>query len=335
MARILITGGAGFVGSHLVAACVAAGHEVHAVVRPASDDRRLKAVAGRIVQHRIDLRETLAVRHCVAAVCPELIYHLAARPRRPEAPDLGDARASIEEDLGCLVALIAAAAGASPPPRRFVRAGSLAEYGTAPAPYREDRREAPLGVYGAGLVAATHLCAALQRRVPFQLVTARLALIYGPAQSTDYLLPLLIRRCLEGEETFVHHPLDRRDLIHIDDVVEALLRLGAAPLPGGSLLVNIASGAAPTMRALATLIIAETGAVPDLIRFGDGQASSGAADLRGSTARARRILGWRARIPLPAGIARTVDWYRDQRIRIVPRAGQPEPARPHASEISP
>jgi nucleoside-diphosphate-sugar epimerase len=335
MARILITGAAGFIGSHMAAACVMAGHEVHVVLRPQSDEHRLRALAGRIGPHRLDLRQAQAVRSCVAAVQPEFIYHLASRPRRAEQADFGDAHAYLEEDLASLINLLAAAAETRRPPRRLVRGGSLAEYGAAPSPYREDRREAPLGVYGAGLVAGTHLCAALQPRLPFPVVTARLALTYGPAQSTDYLLPLLIRRCLEDEETFVRHPLDRRDLIHVDDVIDALLRLGTAPLPAGNLVVNVASGVAPSMRSVAELVLAATGAEPALIRFGSNQASSGAADLRGSTARAKQLLGWRPRIPLAVGIQRTVDWYRDQRIRLVSRSCESEPIVPHASEVSP
>lgn len=334
MARILITGGAGFIGSHLVAAGVAAGHEVHAVLRPGSDERRLRGVVDRITRHAIDLREEGRVRLCVASVQPERIYHLAASPRRPEAADLGDARAWVEDDLGSLIRLLAAAAEARHPPRSFVRTGSLAEYGAAPAPYREDRRETPLGIYGAGMVAATHLCATLQRRLPFPVVTARLALTYGPAQSTDYLLPLLIRRCLAGEETRIRHPLDRRDLIHVDDVVDALLRIGAVPLPEGA-IVNVATGTAPTMRRVAGLVTRATGTSPDLVTFGEGESSSGTRDLRGSTARARRMLGWSARIPLSEGIARTVAWFRAETAPPPARAGGQRSAQIPMNEVSP
>ena len=86
--------------------------------------------------------------------------------------------------------------------------------------------------YGAGVVAATHLTAALQPRLPFRISTARLALVYGPAQSTDYLIPYLIQRCLDGLPSVVRRPDDRRDLIHVDDVVDGLLRLAEVELPG-------------------------------------------------------------------------------------------------------
>ena len=114
--------------------------------------------------------------------------------------------------------------------------------------------------------------------------------------------------------------MDRRDLIHVDDVVEALMQLGAAALPGAAIL-NIASGVAPTRKEMAELVIEHTGADPALITYGDGQASSGAIDLRGSAALALRKLGWRARIPLSDGIARTVAWYRAAPVEADPRPG--------------
>lgn len=309
MVRTLITGGAGFIGSHLAAACLAAGHPVHVIVRPGSDDHRLQHLGGRLIRHDFDLRSEDELRRCIAEAQPERIFHLAARPRRPEDPALADVKAVVQEDLLGLVSLIAAATAARRPPMRIIRTGSLAEYGAAPAPYREDGREAPVSAYGAGLVASTHFCAALQRRLPFPITTARLALTYGPAQSTDYLLPRLIQHCLAGEPFVVHHPTDRRDLVHVNEIVAALMRLATASLPEG-MVVNIASGVAPTMREVAKLVIEHTGADPTSITYGDDSASSGAPDFRGSTALAQQSLGWRARIPLSEGLPPTIAWYR-------------------------
>jgi UDP-glucose 4-epimerase len=309
MARILITGGAGFVGSHLAGACLHAGHQVHVVVR--SSDERLQHLGDGVFRHRFDLRSEMELNRCLAGVEPEVIFHLAGSPRRPQHPGLADARESIHEDLEGLVALLGAAADARNPPQRIVRAGSLAEYGLSPVPYREEAREAPVTVYGAGLVAATHYVGALQSRLPFSVATARLALIYGPSQSTDYLLPSLITLCLAGENAVVRRPMDRRDLIFVADAVGALLRMAEAPLPKTA-IVNISSGFAPTMREVAELVVEQTGAQPKLIKYADGSPPSGVANLCGSPERARDLLGWHARIGLAEGLARTVNWYRNR-----------------------
>jgi nucleoside-diphosphate-sugar epimerase len=327
MSRILITGGAGFVGSHLAKACLKADHQVHVVVRPGSSDERLRCLGNRIVHHRFDLGSEIELKNCLAEVVPNVIFHLAWSPRRPQKPHLEDARDTMREDVDCLIALLDAAADNHHPPDRLIRAGSLAEYGLAPLPYREDAREAPVTAHGAGLVAATHYINALQSRLPFPVATARMALVYGPSQSIDYLLPALITRCLAGDDSIVWRPSDRRDLIYVEDAVAALLRMAAAPLPPAA-VINISTGIAPTMREVAHLVIEQTGVDPDLVRYRYDSPPSGAADLRGSPERAHSLLGWQSRIALAKGLERTVNWYRSYPVH------KPKPDRA-AAAISP
>ncbi|WEX75614.1 NAD(P)-dependent oxidoreductase [Sinorhizobium numidicum] len=310
MSRILITGGAGFVGSHLARACLATGHQLHLIIRPGSNDERIHDLDG-VIRHNFDLLSETQLRQCLSDVQPECIFHLAARPRRRETPDLSDAMDGMREQLQGLTGLLSAAALAPRPPRIMIRTGSLAEYGSAPAPYNETTREAPVNAYGAELVAATHLIGALQRRLPFPVITARLALVYGAFQSTAYFLPWLITRCLAGEPSVVQHPDDRRDLIYVDDAVEALLHLADTRSSIGT-IINIATGFAPKMRDVARLVLEETGADPALIQYGPAGGSSGLRDFRGATQLARSFIGWKASVPLAEGLVRTVEWYRER-----------------------
>ncbi|MEJ1160967.1 NAD-dependent epimerase/dehydratase family protein [Prosthecomicrobium sp. N25] len=305
MARILITGAGGFVGSHLAAACVRRGDDVHVLLRASTGLGRLEPILDRITVHRLDLGAEPDLVRCLAAIGPDGIYHLASATRRREDPDLGDAAASVADDVLPLLGLVRAAALAPRPPAFLVRAGTLAEYGPVAVPYREDRREAPAGVYGASMLAATHLLAALQPRLPFPVATARLALVYGPGQSPEFLIPRMIRDCLDRIPVTIRHPMDRRDLIHVDDAVAGLLALGDAGLPG-PVLVNLCSGVAPTMRAVAETLRRIMGAPDSAFLWGADGSASPVPNLRGSPARARRLLGWRCGIGLTRGLEATV-----------------------------
>lgn len=309
MSRILITGGVGFVGSHLARACLRGRHEVHLIVRPGSGEERLEDFREHVFVHHFDLHSETELRHCMKDVAPAIVFHLAASPRRPPYPHLADARESLRSELDYLISLLAIAAESRCPPARFIRAGSLAEYGSIKAPYREDMREAPASAYGASLVAATHYVAALQSRLPFPVATARLALIYGPSQSTDYLLPSLITRCLAGEMSVLRRPSDRRDLIFVDDAVAALLRMASATLAPAAVL-NVCTGFSPTMQDVAQLVLDQTGADPALIEYGAGNPPTGATHLCGSPELAQRLIDWRARTMLADGIGQTVRWCR-------------------------
>ncbi|BDA82949.1 NAD-dependent dehydratase [Aureimonas sp. SA4125] len=305
--RIMITGAAGFIGAHLARTCVARGHAVHGIVRPSSDTSGLDDA---VTLHRFDIRDETAFRACLEDVRPDVVFHLAGSPRRPYRADLEDMRAFLREDLDGLVTLLKLCVEARRPPRAIVRAGSLAEYGAAPVPYRETVREVPLTAYGAHLVAATHLVATLQPRLSFPVSTARLALVFGPGQSEDYLVPLLVSRCLAGEELFVHRPDDRRDLIYVDEAVAGLLRIGEVPASAGR-IVNLCSGSAPSMRDVARMVAATTGADPRLVVFNENKTRTRSSDLRGSPVLAYELLGWRTRISAAEGLRRMVSFQRD------------------------
>jgi|APFEC2959095171_1045051.scaffolds.fasta_scaffold00009_59 UDP-glucose 4-epimerase len=301
--RVLITGGAGFIGSHLAASHLDSGDEVHLIVRPEGVLRAERIRPGAIV-HALDLKNLDRVRACFDRSSPTILYHLASGTgRAPGVPDPSEWPA-MTSDLDNLLVLLAAAAG-SPDLRVMVRAGSIAEYGNQPTASPETRREQPRTVYTAAMVAGAHYCAMLQPRLPFRVLTARFALVYGPGQSDDFLLPALLRRCLSDEPAIIHQPDSRRDMVFVDDVVAGLRAMAQSDLPGGTIL-NLSSGNARKIREIVKLALRVTGTPADHVSMEAAESPglridtvSGAPDL------AALNLDWRARTPLEDGIAIT------------------------------
>jgi UDP-glucose 4-epimerase len=302
---ILITGGAGFIGAHLARAHIEEGDEVHILIRPTASPAPGRVHRSAIV-HRVDMTDYPALLSCVAATRAQVIYHLAADAGRnqklPEPSDIG----SLTTDLDNVLRLAAAAAEAPVKPAMLITAQSLAVYANGPWPSREDQREAPLAPYAASMVAAAHYLSVMQPRLPFAVLHARLALTFGPGQPESFFIPWLIDRCRKGIASEVLAPEDRRDLVHVEDIVAGFMAMSRTPLPAGT-IINLSSGKAPTMREVASLIVELTAADRHLVRFSE----QNPADIRSRAIcsrndRARDLLGWRPHISLREGIAHLV-----------------------------
>lgn len=306
--RLLVIGGGGFIGERLVRSRLEAGDEVHVLAKPTSALDRLSGLGRAITAHRVAPGDGAALHDALSAARPDAVVYLASATRRPDAPDFSDAAASVSEDLQPLLAMVQAAAVLPHPPRAFVRAGTLAEYGFADRAHAEDDAERPADSYAAAMLAGTRYLAMLQPRLPFAVVTARLSLTYGPGQSERFFIPAALRACVERQPILLRRPDDARDLIHVDDVVRGLEMLCAHPVRGA--IVNLASGEAPPMREVARLILRVAGAPSSLLREDRRPASAPPTRLRGRWDKAARRWGFRTRITLETGLAMTLDAVR-------------------------
>ena len=304
--RCLVTGAAGFIGSHLARRLVDEGAEVHALVRPGTALDKIVGIADRITIHRVDLTNRQQLETCLKAVEPEYVFHLGAPTRGASQPTIEAARFALDAILSPLLDLVDILASLPHPPLNFVRAGTIAEPGHIATPFREEQREEPVTPYGAAMLAGTQHLALLAKSLPFPVVSARLALTYGIGQSSEFLVPSLFEACLTGNETLVRRPQDRRDLIHVDDVVDALILLALSPQPGAP-HVNICSGIAPTVAEVAAMVCEAMDADPGLIRMGSTAPDEPISEHRSDPRLASQLYGWEARIPIEQGIRMIAD----------------------------
>jgi nucleoside-diphosphate-sugar epimerase len=308
MSSVLVTGAGGFIGSHVVRRLLADGHEVHALLRKGARAERLQGLDG---LHRWtgDLGDVAALEACFKGSRPERVFHCAGVSRARHMKGWQPVREAQRVNVEGLINLLEAASASAAPIRSLVRLGGLEEYGSGPAPFVETQREAPRSAYSASQVAGTHLLQALQPTLPFAAVTLRPALTYGPGQSTDFMIPALIEALLAGRPFPLTEGRQRRDLLHIDDLVTAML---AASSTGGLAgeVINVATGRARQIRTVARAIGRMTGRA-HLLQFGAvPERPNDIVDLRGDASKAERLLGWRPTAPLARGLAQTIEWHR-------------------------
>jgi len=306
----LVTGGAGFIGSHVVAALRAAGRRV-VVLDDLSSGRveNLAAWAGDPAVRLIvgDVRGELPA--LLAGAGPfAAVIHLAAQVsvlRSVEAP-LADLDLNLRATVQ--LALWAAAEGV----RAFVFASSAAVYGDAPAlPLAEDLPAAPCSPYGAAKRSAELYLHALGQLRGLSTACLRLFNVYGPRQdpASPYagVVALFLRRALAGEALTVYGDgTQTRDMVYVGDVARALV-LACAPGRSGQLVCNVGTGRETSVGALAEAARAAAracGATPGAIVRAPARAGEISRSLA-EVAGAARQLGFRAEVDLDEGLRRT------------------------------
>jgi UDP-glucose 4-epimerase len=306
--RILVTGGAGFIGSHVVDAYVAAGHEV-AVLDNFSTGSEANLNPSAEV-HRLDLRDQPAVDRVVAAFRPDIVNHHAAQSEVPKsvADPTYDAQVNIIGGLNLLKACV----DHRVKKMIFISSGG-ALYGEPDViPADEDHPVRPLSPYGTSKFAFEQYLATFRRTFGLEHTVLRYANVYGPRQDfkaeEGRVIAIFASRMLAGRPVIVDGDGEQaRDMLHVGDVATANL---AALERGTGGTFHISSGIAVTINDLYRKLAVLTGYTlfPHYGPARKGDVYRIALD----NSRAVRDLGWEPRVELEEGLSLTVDYFREQ-----------------------
>jgi len=297
--RLLITGAAGFVGSHLVRAAVGRGHDVVAAVRSPARASSLEGVSTRLRLVEADLADGRAMRRAAADASPDLALHLAWSIGR-DYYDSPDNLACVGGSLALLQGLVEARC------RRIVFVGTHLELAPSERDMDENHPVAPRDLYAACKDAVHRVARAYVAGTETSFVWARLFNLYGPGQADWALVSYVVRHLLEGRRCPMTHGEQLRGFLHVRDAADALLDVAEAPVRG---VVHVGSDDVVTVRELA-LRIAERLGGADLLSFGAlAPSPRDAPRIVSSTVRLRSEVGFRPRVPLDEGLQDTIDWW--------------------------
>lgn len=241
--------------------------------------------AGVLAPHRaeLDWRDSMAVERFIGEVGDATIYHLASSG--VGNPDADDPQIIADE-----LAMARALASAAHDGMRLVYAGSVAEYGR-PGRLAETAGVTPRNGYAQAKVEAGAILAEGSQARGFALVHARVFGLFGPGERAGRLLPAIVAALRDRRPIALSDGTQRRDFVHVDDAARALVELAArAQSPA---MVNIGTGIALEVRAVALALAREMGADPKLLRFGERPRSPHDQDLlEADTTLLARIIGW-------------------------------------------
>ena len=307
MASYLVTGGAGFIGSHLATELIRRGHRVRVADSLITGKRHNLDHIPAVEFLEGDLADASFAQR--AAEGMEYVLHQAAIPSVPRSvkDPITSNRANIDATLNLLVA--AREAGV----KRLVYAGSSSAYGNTPTlPKREDMPPNPLSPYALQKLVGEQYCQMFTRLYGFETVTTRYFNVFGPRQDpgSPYsgVISLFSTALLQGRQPVIYGDGEQtRDFTYIANVVDGVLRACEAPGASGE-VINVATGGRISLNQLFETMRELVGGSVEPIhaeaRLGDVK------DSQADIAKAKRILGYEPIVSFEEGLKRTIEWYR-------------------------
>jgi len=300
--KILLTGASGFVGSYVLRQLLAQGVEVGALLRRPEEAWRIRDELARTRVLRAGLEEGDALAREVFAFAPTHVVHLAWSGVLGRSRNEASQHVNVFHSMRLLEAALDAGA------RHFVGLGSQAEYGPCQARIGEGTPTNPTTMYGAAKLATCLLAGRLCELRGARFAWLRLFSSYGPQDSPEWMIPYLALKLLHRERPSVTAAGQLWDYIYVEDAAAAVV--AATLADGASGVFNLGSGSAPRLR---DIIEAVRDAIDPALPVGFGEVPyrpDQVMHLEADITRLTGATGWRPRVPLAEGIARTVDWYR-------------------------
>jgi UDP-glucuronate 4-epimerase len=307
----LVTGGAGFIGSHLVERLLAEGHEVAILddfndfYDPAIKGANISGIAGDIAVHQVDLRDGRAVAELFRREQFELVAHLAARAG--VRPSIAQPQLYYDANVTGTLHLLEAARRTGV--ERVIFASSSSVYGVSNVvPFSEELHlTQTISPYAATKIAGEFLCSTYSHLYQMRIVALRFFTVYGPRQRPDLAIHQFTRRIHNGR------PIDqfgdgstRRDYTYVDDIIQGVI---AATRYEGPLwdIFNLGESETIELRELIAGIEHALGRKAEIRQLPEqpGDVPLTCADI----SKARRLLGYHPTTPLREGLPKFVEWY--------------------------
>jgi nucleoside-diphosphate-sugar epimerase len=310
MSSYLVTGGAGFIGSHLAEELTRRGHRVRVVDSLVTGKRQNLKHLPAVEFMEGDLADFASCVRAVEGI--DYVLHQAAIPSVPRSvkDPITSNRANIDGSINILVA--ARDAGV----KRLVYAGSSSAYGDTPTlPKREDMPTNPLSPYALQKLVAEQYCQMFTRLYGFETVTIRYFNVFGPRQDpgSPYsgVISLFATALLEGRRPTIYGDGEQtRDFTYVANVVDGVLRACEAPKAAGE-VINVATAGRISLNALLQTMNKIVGSAVQPL-----YAEARVGDVRDSQAditKARTLLGYQPLVSLEEGLRRTLEWCQSER----------------------
>ncbi len=303
---ILVTGGAGFIGSHLVRRLVKDGYAVAVLTRETTNTVRIADVLSRVTVLRDDLSDLERLKKVVGEIQPHGIFHLAASNIRSGVTASDDELVRV--NLLGTIHLIKALEGIDY--KFFINSGSYLEYGTKERPFKETDLCEPGEVYALTKLGATLYLQAVAKSAGKPIVTFRIFSPYGPDMEPGRLFYEVVRRARMSEEIKLTKPGTMRDFIHVHDIVDLYMEAAEKATDLKGEVFNLGRGEARTLEDLVGRALEITGSKSVVAWGGAKEVAYDAGCQEANMEKTFSVFTWRPRYDLDAGIKNMLGWVK-------------------------
>jgi nucleoside-diphosphate-sugar epimerase len=305
--RVLITGGAGFIGANIINKLLQSNCEINVLIKPSTDLWRLKNTIHKLKIFKADISDKSSLAKIVTKVNPQAIIHLATYSRYRNQREFEQ---MVETNIRGTLNLLDASKNINYD--IFINTGSSSEYGIKSAPMREIDLLEPISFYAATKSSATLLCQVFSKEYNKPIVTLRPFSAYGPFEENNRFIPTIIKSIIKNKRIKLTPGNERRDFIYIEDIVDIYIKTLTCGKNLSGQILNMGTGIEYTNDEVVQIlfkvtnkkVLIEKGAFPK--RLWD--TSHWVAD----TTKTRKLLNWKPEFTLEQGLRYTYNWFEDQ-----------------------
>ena len=301
--KVLITGGFGFVGSHLVKHFVKTGAKVYVLALPNADKSLIYDCLDKINTFEVDIQDTVQVEKIVLYVKPDYVFHLASYGVNSKNKDeLLSAKINIIGSINLIKPLIKTGC------KKLINIGTSSEYGISAA--KEDSVLNPVDIYGSTKASATIVLHQIAKEKNIDIVTLRLFGVFGEGEEPHKIFSYVILNLLKNKDVRLTKCEQLRDYMYVENIVDIISEVGLDKNLKNEIF-NIASGDCYPLKYYIDLIFEymNTNKNPmyGALEYRNTERFAPTADI----SKAKDLLEFKINIPLEEGLKKTIQWYKD------------------------
>lgn len=305
---VLVTGGAGFIGSHLARRLLRDGRRVAVLIKNTTDTRRINDVLDSVTVVESDIADYEGLKKLLGGLNPLGVFHCAASNIKSGVAAPEDEL--IKVNVGGTAHLLKALEGIDY--KFFINSGSYLEYGTKEKPFEEKDICEPLEIYALTKLAATLYCQSVARGAGKPIVTFRIFSPYGPEMERGRLIYEVVRHALENEEISLTRPETSRDFIFIEDIVDLYVEAMDKAVGLKGEIFNLGGGHAVTLKELVETALRLTDS-KSAVKWGGAKAVSYDRGCQeANMEKTFSVFDWRPERDIDAGIVEMINWLKPQ-----------------------